>query len=74
MTSVTPSLKHSEAGNNSDWKPYVVLSCSDTTFLALASGESSSEFAYMRGLLKIKGSMGAALKVKALLERSAKMK
>jgi len=46
----------------------VVVSCNDETFMSLTNGSLSTEYAYMRGLLSIKGSMGLALKVKILLE------
>ncbi len=45
--------------------------CSDSTFAALAKGKISPEFAYMRGTLKIKGQVNAALKVKTLLSLAA---
>lgn len=44
-----------------------VILCTDKTFVELASGDTSPEFAYMRGLLKVKGHVTAALKVKSLL-------
>lgn len=44
------------------------IQCSDTTLLKLMSGDLSPEFAYMRRLLKIDGSMGVALKIKPFLE------
>ena len=48
--------------------------CSDATFIALANGKISPEFAYMRGTLKIKGKVNAALKVKSLLSLAASLK
>lgn len=47
--------------------------CSDSTFAALSKGKISPEFAYMRGTLKIKGQLNAALKVKTLLSHAANM-
>jgi len=44
-----------------------VILCTDKTFVGLATGKTSPEFAYMRGLLKVKGQVTAALKVKSLL-------
>lgn len=38
------------------------------TIISLMKGKSSPEYAYMRGFLKIKGQMGAALKLKGLLD------
>lgn len=66
------SIQLLEGEPPADWSPYVVLRCSDETFLKLASGKLSPEFAYMLGQLKIEGSMGAARKVKSLLELTAK--
>lgn len=42
----------------------------DSTVLSLLKKELSPEYAYMRGLLKIRGQMGAAMKVKNLLDVS----
>lgn len=53
---------------NDEDKVAVTISCDDETFKSLANGSLSTEYAYMRGLLSIKGSMGLALKVKTLLE------
>ena len=53
---------------NDEDKVAVTISCNDETFNSLANGSLSTEYAYMRGLLSIKGSMGLALKVKTLLE------
>lgn len=47
--------------------------CSDSTFSALSQGKMSPEVAYMRGILKIKGQLNAALKVKTLLAHAATM-
>lgn len=55
-------------------KPKAVLSCSDKTIVSLFTGSMGPEMAYMRGLLKVEGSMGAALKLKSLLELSATLK
>jgi len=53
---------------NDDDKAAVIISCDDSTFKSLTNGSLSTEYAYMRGLLKIKGQMGIAMKVKTLLE------
>jgi hypothetical protein len=55
-------------------KPSAVLTCTDKTVLSLFRGKLGPEMAYMRGLLKIQGSMGAATRIKALLEVSASLK
>jgi putative sterol carrier protein len=44
-----------------------VIRLSDDTWVKLVSGGLSTEWAYMRGQLKISGSMGVALKMKAVL-------
>ena len=60
-----------EENSSSSSRPNVLLVCSDMTFLSLTNGSLSPEFAYMRGLLKIKGQMAVAMKVKALLSVAA---
>ena len=42
------------------------LSASEETLMKIASGEASATTAYMTGKLKIKGDMGAALKLQKL--------
>jgi putative sterol carrier protein len=42
------------------------ISASEETLLKIASGEASATTAYMTGKLKIKGDMGAALKLQKL--------
>lgn len=53
--------------NNSKYKPHLKLYCSDNTFISLSTQKISPEIAYMRGLLKIKGNMGIAVRVRSLL-------
>jgi len=48
-------------------KAAAVIRLSDDTWVKLVSGGLSTEWAYMRGQLKISGSMGVALKMKAVL-------
>lgn len=54
-------------------KPSCSISLSDATFLQLTRGELSTEWAYARGLLKVQGSMGVALKMKPILELAGKL-
>ena len=51
-----------EGGENAD----VVLSASQETFEKIASGEQNPTSAYMTGKLKVKGDMGAAMKLQKL--------
>jgi putative sterol carrier protein len=52
----------SEGGESAD----VVLSASEETFEKIASGEQNPTSAYMTGKLKVKGDMGAAMKLQKL--------
>ena len=54
-------------------KPACTITLSDDTFIKLTSGALSTEVAYMRGLIKITGSMGVAMKMKALLELAGQL-
>jgi putative sterol carrier protein len=52
----------SEGGENAD----AVISTSEETFEKIASGEQNPTSAYMTGKLKVKGDMGAAMKLQKL--------
>ena len=54
-----------EGGENAD----AVISTSDETFTKIASGEQNATSAYMTGKLKVKGDMGAAMKLQNLFPR-----
>ncbi|XP_077213450.1 sterol carrier protein 2-like [Tasmannia lanceolata] len=45
-----------------DGKPDVTFSFKDTDFLAVATGKMNPQIAFMRGAMKIKGSLSAAQK------------
>jgi len=49
-----------------DAEPDVTISASEETFKKLASGDQNPTTAYMTGKLKIKGDMGAAMKLQKL--------
>ena len=51
-----------EGGEDAD----AVISASDETFTKIASGEQNATSAYMTGKLKVKGDMGAAMKLQKL--------
>ncbi len=51
-----------EGGDEAD----AVISTSDETFQKIASGEQNPTSAYMTGKLKVKGDMGAAMKLQKL--------
>ena len=52
----------SEGGGDAD----VVISTSEETFEKIVAGEQNATSAYMTGKLKIKGDMGAAMKLQKL--------
>lgn len=54
--------------SHEDLEADTVLSCSIETLLAFMSGASDPTMAYMMGKLKVKGSMGLAMKLNAILE------
>ena len=57
------NVKVSEgAGNDAD----ATISASEETFQKIAAGEQNATSAYMTGKLKIKGDMGAAMKLQKL--------
>ena len=51
-----------EGGENAD----AVITTSDETFQKIVSGEQNPTSAYMTGKLKVKGDMGAAMKLQKL--------
>jgi len=51
---------------NGDVEPDCTISTSEETFQKLVSGEQNPTTAYMTGKLKIKGDMGAAMKLQKL--------
>jgi putative sterol carrier protein len=52
----------SEGGDSAD----AVISASEETFRKIANGEQNPTSAYMTGKLKVKGDMGAAMKLQKL--------
>ena len=56
------TLRVSEGGEDAD----CVISASEDTFQGIASGEQDAMAAYMRGRLKVRGNMGAAMKLSKL--------
>ena len=55
-------VRVSEGGEDAD----AVISTSEETFEKIASGEQNPTSAYMTGKLKVKGDMGAAMKLQKL--------
>ena len=53
-------------GRGSEHDADCTISASEETLLKIASGEANPTTAYMTGKLKIKGDMGAALKLQKL--------
>jgi putative sterol carrier protein len=51
-----------EGGDDAD----AVITASEETFTKIASGEQNATSAYMTGKLKVKGDMGAAMKLQKL--------
>lgn len=56
------NVKVSEGGGDAD----ATISASEDTFEQIASGDLNATTAYMTGKLKIKGDMGAAMKLQKL--------
>ena len=56
------SVNVTEGGNDAD----VTISTSEENFLKIVRGEQNPTAAYMSGKLKIKGDMGAAMKLQKL--------
>jgi putative sterol carrier protein len=56
------SVKVSEGAGDAD----ATISASEETFQKIAAGEQNATSAYMTGKLKIKGDMGAAMKLQKL--------
>lgn len=54
--------------SNADEDADVTLSCSMSTFEAILTGAKDPNIAFMMGQLKVKGSMGLAMKLNAILE------
>jgi putative sterol carrier protein len=59
---VDGTVSVTEGGDDAD----VTIAASEETFQAIASGEQNPTTAYMTGKLKVKGDMGAALKLQKL--------
>ena len=57
-----PVISHDDAEADT------TLACSLTTFQALLDGAQDPNIAFMMGKLKVRGSMGLALKLNAMLE------
>jgi putative sterol carrier protein len=55
-------VRVTEGGEDAD----AVIAASDETFQKIASGEQNPTSAYMTGKLKVKGDMGAAMKLQKL--------
>ncbi|MDX6512862.1 MAG: hypothetical protein QOE36_2366 [Gaiellaceae bacterium] len=56
------AVKVSEGGGDAD----VTISATEETFRKIAAGEQNPTSAYMTGKLKVKGDMGAAMKLQKL--------
>ena len=56
------AINVSEGGENAD----AVITTSEETFDKIVSGEQNATSAYMTGKLKVKGDMGAAMKLQKL--------
>lgn len=62
-----------DAARSDDQMFHAKLSCSDETLYKLSTGSLSPEFAFMKGSLRVKGDMGAALRAKYLLNAAAEL-
>ena len=64
-TSQTPALISQEESSED---PDLVLKCKKTTFEGILNGTQDPNIAFMMGKLKVKGSMGLAMKLNSILE------
>lgn len=62
-TQTPPAVTHEETGDAD-----VALSCSLDTFQGILNGTQDPNIAFMMGKLKVKGSMGLAMKLNGILE------
>jgi len=58
-----PTISHEDAGDAD-----VTLTCKKETFEGILAGTQDPNMAFMMGKLKIKGSMGLAMKLNSILE------
>lgn len=63
-TNQNPPVINNEAGGECD----LTLSCSTKTFEGILNGTQDPNIAFMMGKLKVKGAMGLAMKLNAILE------
>ena len=63
-TTQSPAVVSQEDGGEAD----LVLSCKKETFEGILGGTQDPNIAFMMGKLKVKGSMGLAMKLNAILE------
>jgi len=62
------STQHPPAVSNTDQDADTTLVCSMDTFKAMLAGTQDPNIAFMMGKLKVKGSMGLAMKLNGILE------
>ena len=62
----SPSTTAPSASPRARARPTARISASEETLVKIAKGEANATTAYMTGKLKIKGDMGAALKLQKL--------
>ena len=66
-------MADAEAGRDGRPATQLTITVSDADFMRLCSGDMSTEWAYATGKMTVDGSMGVAMKMKALLSLAGKL-
>ena len=73
LKSADASVKKLEGGSNNQVKPDLSVTVKSDDMMKLISGELKPQQAFMKGKLKVKGKMGLAMKLTAVLVATKKL-